>query len=233
VCWLTLPLATRGLRVAAVALLATALVFESARGPLVVLIAAVIIVTAARLSVHGGTALIVTGIATALVPLVASILVPQVGEGSGTSDLVAHQVEGLANPFDPNSSTLLGHATLAGQGLVSAVRHPLGLGVGAVTIGTKFGGSPVQTEADLSNVGVAFGLGGLVAFVVVFVLAFVRAYRAAARTPRPLTLAALGILIVTVNQWLNGGMYAVAWLPWLVLGWLDRPNRLSTSGGQD
>jgi hypothetical protein len=33
---------------------------------------------------------------------------------------------------------------------------------------------------------------------------------------------ALGLLVVMVLQWLNGGQYAVALLVWLTLGWLDR-----------
>ena len=32
-----------------------------------------------------------------------------------------------------------------------------------------------------------------------------------------------GIVTVTAMQWLNGGQYVVAILPWLMLGWADRP----------
>ena len=66
------------------------------------------------------------------------------------------------------------------------------------------------------------GLPGLLAYTVVFVVGFRRAYRRA-RSSEPLAAAALGVLVVTLFQWLNGGQYAVALLPWLILGWLDRP----------
>jgi hypothetical protein len=225
VCWLVLPVASRWVTAGAVGVLGTALVLASSRGPVVLLIVALVVVGAARLAVPGTTAIAVAAAAVVLIPVVASMLVPHTAAASATSPLVAHQVHGLANPFDAESSTLLGHAALARDGLASAIHHPFGQGIGVITLGVKFGGSAVQTEADLSNVAVAFGATGVVAFLAVFCLGLARAYRTASRTRTPLALAALGVLVVTTNQWLNGGMYAVAWLPWLLLGWLDRPPR--------
>jgi hypothetical protein len=40
-----------------------------------------------------------------------------------------------------------------------------------------------------------------------------------------LSLVALGVLVVTLLEWLNGGQYAVAFFLWLTLGWIDRANR--------
>jgi hypothetical protein len=40
---------------------------------------------------------------------------------------------------------------------------------------------------------------------------------------------ALGIIAVTFLQWTNGGLYAVAFLPWLMMGWLDRDARDSAA----
>lgn len=51
------------------------------------------------------------------------------------------------------------------------------------------------------------------------------AYRVAARRRDIVAMAALGVLCVTFLQWLNGAQYAVAPLPWLVLGWLDAHER--------
>jgi hypothetical protein len=34
--------------------------------------------------------------------------------------------------------------------------------------------------------------------------------------------AAIAIIVVMSLQWFNGGLYAVAFLPWLLLGWIDR-----------
>jgi hypothetical protein len=224
VCWLALPLASRAATLAAVALLGTALVLASSRGPVVLLVVALAFVAAARAGVSGATAVALTAVAVVLVPVAASLLAPYAGAGSATSSLLEHQVHGLASPFDPETSTLLGHAALAAEGLESAVHHPLGQGIGVVSLGARFGGTALHTETDLSNVAVAYGLLGVVVFLVVFCLGLVRAYRFAARTRAPLALAALGILVVTTNQWLTGAMYAVAWLPWLLLGWLDRPD---------
>jgi hypothetical protein len=36
-------------------------------------------------------------------------------------------------------------------------------------------------------------------------------------------LIALGALIAVLLEWFNGGNYAVAFIPWLMLGWLDQP----------
>jgi hypothetical protein len=232
VCWLTLPIAKRSVTIAAVAVLGAALVLASSRGPVVLLIVALAMVTAARFAVPAAVAIALTAAATLMVPVVATLLVPHATEaGAGTSALLQHQVEGLANPLDAESSTLIGHTELARQGLASAWHHPLGQGIGVISLGQKFGGADLSTETDLSNVAVAFGVLGIVVFGALVLLGLSRAYWIAARTRGPLALATVGILVVTTNQWLNGGMYGIAWLPWLLLGWLDRPDR--AEGGAD
>jgi hypothetical protein len=168
-------------------------------------------------------ALVLTAAVMVLVSVVAAVLTPHTGGTSSSSRLLQHQLSGLANPFDPQASSLLGHVEIFRTALSSAPQYPFGRGIGVISMGVKFGGTGAQTEADLSNVAVAFGPLGVVVFLSVLVLGLVRAYRVATMTRAPLALAALGILIATGNQWLNGGMYAIAWLPWLVLGWLDRP----------
>jgi hypothetical protein len=40
-----------------------------------------------------------------------------------------------------------------------------------------------------------------------------------------LSLAALGILVITLGQWLNGGYYAVSALVWILLGWIAGKSR--------
>jgi hypothetical protein len=62
------------------------------------------------------------------------------------------------------------------------------------------------------------------------------AFQRARRHQDLLSLATLAVVLVTFFQWLNGGNYAIAPLPWLLLGWLDRPRndappeRLSEEG---
>jgi hypothetical protein len=67
------------------------------------------------------------------------------------------------------------------------------------------------------------GLPGLIAYLVVLFAGMFRVYGIARLRRDDLALAALGVVTVTALQWLNGGQYAVAVLPWLVLGWADRP----------
>ena len=83
-------------------------------------------------------------------------------------------------------------------------------------------GSPRAPRSDPSNVAVALGLPGLSR-------TWSSRHRDAPRVRDRgrrrdgLALAALGVVTLTALQWLNGGQYAVAVLPWLVLGWADRP----------
>ena len=145
--------------------------------------------------------------------------------GTGTSAaLLSHQVQGLSDPLNPQTSTAGVHLTLITNGLKQAFSQPLGQGISVVTIaGAKFGGLANGTEADPSNVAVALGLPGLLAYLVILVVGMTRVYGIATRRRDGLALAALGVVTLTALQWLNGGQYAVAVLPWLVLGWADRP----------
>ncbi len=63
---------------------------------------------------------------------------------------------------------------------------------------------------------------GLAVFLVIIWIGFRSAYGLALIRKDPLAYAALGILGVTFLEWLNGGQYAIAYLPWLILGWVDR-----------
>src|SRR5262249_7889761 len=118
----------------------------------------------------------------------------------------------------------------------SVTHDPLGTGVGSTTIAAqKLGSETVPAndvhsssvggvEVDPGNAALAAGLLGLGAYVCVLIIGVRRAYTRA-RSRDALALAALGVLFATLFQWLNGGQYAVVILPWLVLGWLDRPER--------
>jgi hypothetical protein len=109
------------------------------------------------------------------------------------------------------------------DGLKSSFTEPLGYGTGSVTIAaSRFGGTAQGTEVDPSNLGVALGLPGLVSYVVVATAGLWTTYEVATRRHRWWAFAGLGVLVVTFLQWSDGGQYAVAWLPWLVLGWADR-----------
>jgi hypothetical protein len=143
-----------------------------------------------------------------------------------TADLLTHQVKGLSNPFDQRSSTASGHLGLASIGLQSALTNPLGRGVSTMSLAaTKFGGQSFGTETDASNIAVGLGIPGLATYLAIVVIAFRQAHDRAKTRRDVLSLVALGILAATFLNWFTGGNYAVAPLPWLVLGWLDRPSR--------
>jgi hypothetical protein len=99
--------------------------------------------------------------------------------------------------------------------------------------GTKFGGAEASTEADPSNAAVAWGIPGLIAYLVISISGLLRGYQLAFIRRDWLAPAALAILILMLSQWLNGGQYAVAFLPWLLLGWIDRSvmNHSNTTQG--
>lgn len=193
---------------------------DSSRGVVVLAVAAAAIMWAARRGMRPGAALGVG--ALGLVALVVAV-----GHASGaaaaSSAAVQHQVNGLANPFNSADSTLPGHFSEMVTGLRSAFTMPIGHGTGSVSLAaSRFGGSAQGTEVDPSNIGVALGLPGLVVFLVVVADGLRSAYSAAARDRSWWALALLGVLVVTFLQWTNGGQYSVAWLPWLVLGAVDR-----------
>jgi hypothetical protein len=211
------------LAVAAVGILGVALFYESSRSAVVSLVLALGIVVGARRRFPLVVGAAVGGIFLLGLLLVASKFnAPGVGTSSASA-LATHQLQGLADPLNPTSSSLLGHLAISGHGLRSALVYPLGLGTGSVSIAAaKFGGLTSNTELDPSNMAVALGIPGLLAYLAVLILGLSKAYRLASTRRDALPSVVLCLLVVTLFQWLNGGLYAVAFLPWLVLGWADR-----------
>jgi len=207
--------------VAALTILSWALVVASVRGALVVVPVAVGMTLAAsrgfgfgRTALAGLGALLVLGVAVSFF------------DGARVSSaLISRQISGLADPFDPDKSTLPLHIEALVNGLGEGVRNPVGNGLGVITIAAeRFGvGASLSTDVDPSNVAVAMGIPGLLAYGAVVFVALRAAFGRARRRLDPLALAVLGVALVTLFQWLSGGNYATAPLPWLLLGWLDRP----------
>jgi hypothetical protein len=226
VCWLTLGSASRWRLLVApvIGLLVVAIWYESARAVVVLLVASLAFMLAARLGLRIGSALLLGTVAIVAIPWTVGIIAPA-GYGSNPDEsLAAHQVSGLSDPFG-ESSSLHGHIDIAVDAIVGGLHDPLGRGVGSVTVAAgKLGGTGGSAEVDPANAAAAAGLVGLGAYLCVVILGIRRAFNRARRRDA-LSLAALGVLFATLLQWLNGGQYAVAILPWLVLGWLDRPER--------
>jgi len=231
VCWLTLGFASRWrpFVLPAVALLTVAVWYESQRTAVVLLVLSIGSVVAARLGLPFWRSLLLGVVFVAALPWIVGRLAPASFGADTGSQLVAHQVSGLVDPFGKNSS-LPGHIDIATEGITSAVREPLGRGVGSVTIAARKlgdGNSGGSVEADPGNAALAAGILGLGAYLLVLIEGIRRAYGRARRERAPLALAALGALFATLFQWLNGGQYAVVIVPWLVLGWSDRPARVA------
>lgn len=212
--------------VGACGLLMFALFYESSRSPLVTTIFAAGLMLAARRA-RNPLFVLVLGIgAVALIPIVITHLT-STNVSTTTGRLAEHQVSGLAHPFG-SQSTLAGHFGLVLKGFKIMLHNPLGTGVSTVNIaGAKLGGVAANTEYDPSNVAIALGIPGLLVYIAVFFEAFRLMLRQARLRRDSLSLAALGIVAVTVLEWTNGGLYSVAFLPWLMLGWLDKADQTS------
>jgi hypothetical protein len=190
-----------------------ALFLASARGALITGVLAVVAVCALRTRhALAGVLVLIGGGAAAGVLLF--VIGGSLG-GSGNS-LIAHQAGGLANPLSGSSSTLGVHSTLALDGLLYSVHHPLGGGTGAANIGGA-GASIQGTEIDLSNAFLNLGILGGLLYAVTVLMALVwavRGYFGGAGTLLPIT----GVLVAGLGQWLTGGHYALSPFTWLMVG---------------
>lgn len=213
----------RFLYLGALPLIGTALLVASARAAIFSAAAALVFMVLSRRRVPLAAAVIVAAIVAAIVvPAIVGRVGDSVSAEGPAGDLLAHQVEGLSRPLDPQSSTLLLHLDLVVDGIRSAFENPVGVGAGAVSLAARLGGEGVSTEADPSNLAVALGAPGLLVYLALVALVFSRAYRLARARGDALSLAALALLTVTFLQWFTGGHYALALLVWIAIGWLDR-----------
>jgi hypothetical protein len=131
-----------------------------------------------------------------------------------------HQTSGLANPLGPSSS-LKGHIKATRQGLDDGFKHPLGHGTGSINLAASRYNAHNGlhgSEYDPGNMGIAFGIPGIVIYFFLVFYAFRTAYRLAARRRDAVGLFIIGICAATLFQWTNGDLYSVCWLIWLALG---------------
>ena len=213
-------------QLAAIGLVGFALVLASVRTSLVLTAAALGSMAAARTRLRPGIALLAGALAILALSIGLSYFSATSqsstsAEVNPTGQLLQHDISGIANPTGSGSS-LSGHLSETVAGVKSAFLQPIGYGTGSITLASHLGGlTNAGTESDLGNAGTALGLLGLCVYLVVFVQGLLCTYRLAARRRDTLALAALGILVVMMFQWLNGDLYSVAWLAWLILGWVD------------
>ena len=199
--------------------LAWALVLASTRTVVVLALLAVVVVLALRTRLLG-RALLVIAAALVLVGGIEIVFGAQIARVVGAADpLTAHQVLGLVRPFDPTQSTLGTHVNLMIDGVIFGLSHPAGLGLGSTSIAaSRLGGAIGATEFDISNAFVSLGIMGGGLFFAIVMASIVVAVRLAYRRQDPVWMLLLGVLIVTFGQWLNGGLYLVSALVWILIG---------------
>ncbi len=144
------------------------------------------------------------------------------GIGTTSGQLISHDVAGLSDPLNPQASTVGVHLSLVVNGVKSAFSDPMGRGIGA----DDDRRTDVRRRHGRHRSG-SVEHGGRARTAGVDRISL----RPRARGPcrlshrlrpsRPLALIALGIVTITFLQWFNGGLYAVAFLPWLAMGWAD------------
>lgn len=206
---------------AATGVVATALWFESERTAVFLAVLSIGVMAAARLRLRPWG--VVLGGGGAILALI--VVGGHLGSGgSGTTGaLNTHLITGIQGPFS-SSSSLPGHIRATRVGILQGLKNPLGHGTGSVTLAsTKYNANShtVGTEYDPGNMGIAFGIFGLILYPVLAWYAIRTSYRAAVRTNDVVALFGLGMLMATLFQWTNGDLYSVCWLIWLFLGYLD------------
>jgi hypothetical protein len=114
------------------------------------------------------------------------------------------------------------------NGFKRGVLNPVGNGIASVTLaGSKLGSESSSTEVDVSNVFVAYGTLGGLAYLGVVLIALRMSLQQAVERHDGVSLAAFGVLVVLFGQWLNGGFYAVSPLVWFTVGFVVANDRRS------
>ncbi len=149
--------------------------------------------------------------------------------GVSGSNTAKRQTGGLLNPLDPKKSTFLLHLDSLGQGVEDGFRNPVGSGTGSTTIGARLSGAQDrETDVDIADAFVSWGFVGGLLFLAIVVLSLKEVFSRYLRNPPdPLILGAVGVLIVNLGQWLQGGHYAASALTLFMLGFATRPSRRS------
>jgi hypothetical protein len=219
--WLT----TRSRLIVLLPLLLPAIFLSAARGPVVMVVLASVVVWA--FSARGVVSWVPRlAVATAVggAALIGLLLLLQTNSfGGRVAPLVERQVGGLLDPGNQEKSTATGHLQMIKDGFIAGITTPAGEGLGATTFAAqKYGARSQNAEVDIANLMISVGvLGGVLYLIIVFgvlwkALKWWRIERA------PYALVMLGTLVGTLGGWLIGGEYSVAALLWFQIGLMDR-----------
>ncbi|MDA8259957.1 MAG: hypothetical protein M0Z99_30700 [Betaproteobacteria bacterium] len=207
-------------------LLLPVLFLDSSRGIVVKLIVALLVVWALRRGGSRGWYLRFALGASLLVGVLAwglpKLMHTDDQSNAAVQALVAHQVEGLTHPLNPQTSTLQLHWHYLKQGLISGFTHPLGQGLGASTLAAqKFGGHGQSTEVDFGDMLVDLGFGGGFLYLALMARVLWQVWQRWRFQRECSALLILGVLVVTGAAWLIAGQYEISALVWLLIGAVD------------
>ncbi|WP_433966849.1 hypothetical protein [Tunturiibacter gelidiferens] len=217
--------ASRRLWMAAVPILATALLLSGGRGLTIKLVVVLCVLWVVRkgsrlnpskligMAVLGGLALV-------SLSLIAGHFAGQRG-GSAAQDALAHQLGGLAHPFDEKFSSAGLHSYMVTTGFLEGLTSPLGHGLGSTTFAAqKFGADSDEgsSELDFSDMFISLGLAGGLLYLGVAVFGIRAAFRYVRETRLSVGLPVLAILIATLGGWLIEGQYSTCSLVFFILG---------------
>jgi hypothetical protein len=210
-------------------LLAWALFIESSRGIVVLAVLSLAVLAALRLRDDAFVAVIaLLGVIGAYLALLMFGSALESKAFSSGDPLVIHQVSGLLHPFDPTKSTVPQHWSEIAAALKESMQYPLGVGTVATNIvGARSGVHLAGTEVDFLDEFIELGLIGGTLFALVIVSVLRRVVALYLQTSDLVVFALVGLLVVTLGQWLNGGYYAVAPLIWFLIGWICHEWNLS------
>jgi hypothetical protein len=167
------------------------------------------------------TLVVIAGAALA-VYAIRDIAPPAPAQATTQSALQTHLVGGLQHPLGAQSDfPRKFHGVVAG--IKSGFTQPFGIGTASANIAsTKFGGATSGGESDLPTAFSALGLVGGLLFVSILVLVIRRGSKVYLARRDFVSAAALGVILATLGQWLNGAYYSVAPILWLSIGWICR-----------
>jgi len=203
--------------------LAVVLFLASVRATLMLTVVAIMVVVIFRAVRRPAWAamvsVVVVLIGIGLVQVVAPVLEREGNQSQ--SDLVEHQLGGVADPLNSEQSTLSIHAEKVRDGMVQSFHNPLGQGIGFTSQAAyTLNADTFTSEVDLSDAFISLGLFGGVLYLAVIVTAFSSTARLYWRDRGIAPLIVMSVLIVSLGQWRNGGHYAMSAILWFLLGWV-------------
>ena len=211
------------------------IIFQGGRGPLVMAGIGCIAIWAVSgkafnsLQILGRT-VIASAVAVAAIFFGFGAVGQNTGVSSGIAPMLQRQASGLLNPLDREESTAVDHVFIGMSGIITGIRYPFGLGLGASTIaGAKYASDEESTagstEIDFTNMFVSLGLVGGILYLAIAVYIFKYSWQLIWRTGSTMSYVYFGLLVSQLLMWLNGGHYAVSPLIWFGIGAMDRQNR--------